>query len=257
MEELLKKLMDYGLGEREASLYLASLELGESGMSAIAKRARIKRSTAYLTFKALAVRGLMGSLKMRDGLHFIATKPEMFFSREERRLKELSNLLPQFKELALTKPYQPKIVLYEGKEAFKVVAEDSLRIPGATLRYIGSLKELHRVVSEEYDLNHYLPRRIRMNIFMKGIFFDNLGDKTKKLVGQENNEKELRAVKYLPAKYNHNTSTLIYDDRVIVFGGGKELVVLMIESKEIAFSEQQKFDLIWDLVGNQDKGSNQ
>lgn len=249
MEELFKKLVDYGLEEREASLYLASLELGESGMSAIAKRAKIKRSTAYLTFKGLEARGLMGSLKMRDGLHFIATKPEMFFAREERRLKELSSLLPQFKALAGNIPYQPKIILYEGKEAFKVVAEDSLKTAGTTLRYIGSLRELHGVVSEEYDLNHYLPRRVKMNIFMKGIFFDDLGDKTAKLVGQENNEKELREVKYLPPKYKHNTSTLIYDDRVIIFGGGKELVVLMIESKEIAFSEKQKFDLIWDLVG--------
>jgi sugar-specific transcriptional regulator TrmB len=249
MTELLEKLIDYGLSTREASLYLASLELGESGMSALAKRANIKRSTAYLTFKTLEARGLMGSLKMRDSIHFIATKPEMFFSREERRLKELSSLLPEFKELAQTKPYKPKIVSYEGKEAFKVVAEDSLRTPGTTLRYIGSLKELHRVVSEDYDLKHYLPRRVKLGISMKGIFFDDLLDKTKKRVGQENNQQELREVKYLPSKYSHNTSTLIYDDRVIIFGGGKELVVFMIESKEIAFSERQKFDLIWDLVG--------
>lgn len=248
MEEILKKLTDYGLSGREASLYLASLELGESGMSAISKRAKIKRSTAYLTFKTLEARGLMGSLKMRDCLHFIATKPEIFFSREERRLKELQNLLPKFKELSTNRPYKTKVVSYEGKEGFKIIAEDSLKTPGAVLRYIGSLKELHQVVGEDYDLKHYLPERIKRNIFMKALFFDDLTGEAKRTIGQENSEKELREVRYLPSKYNHNTSTLIYDDRVIIFGGGKESIVVMIESKEISLSEKQKFDLIWDLA---------
>jgi HTH-type transcriptional regulator, sugar sensing transcriptional regulator len=245
--ELAEKLIEYGLTSREASLYLASLELGESGMSTIAKRAKIKRPTAYLTFKTLEEKGLMGSLKMRNSLHFIATDPEMFFAREKRRIKELYDLLPKFKDVQLNKPSGTKIVSYEGKEAFKVVAEDSLRTPNSTIRFIGSLKELHNIVGEEYDINHYLPRRIKNNIFMKGLFFDNLTVGVKKLVGQENNQKELRETRYLPSKFYHETSTLIYDDRVIIFGGNKGQVVIMIENKDIAFSEQQKFDLIWDL----------
>lgn len=249
MEDLFKKLVDYGLGEREASLYLASLELGESGMTAIAKKAKIKRPTAYLTFKTLEARGLMGSLKMRDSLHFIATEPEMFFAREERRLKELANLLPQFKELTVNKSYQPKIMYYEGKEAFKVVAEDSLRDHGSILRYIGSLGELHNVVGEDYDLQHYLPRRIKKGIFMKGLLFNDLSSKAKAHTEEVSDERELREVRLLPVKYKHSTSSLIYGDRVIIFGGGKEKIVVVIESKEIAFSEKQKFDLIWDLVG--------
>ena len=248
MNELIEKLIEYGLTQREASLYLASLELGESGMSNIAKRAKIKRPTAYLTFKTLEEKGLMGSLKMRNGLHFIATDPEMFFAREKRRVKALFDLLPKFKEVPINKSRKTKIVSYEGKEAFRVVAEDSLKTPNSTICFIGSLKELHKIVGEEYDVKHYLPRRIKNNIYMKGLFFEDLTVGMKKIVGQENNHRELREVKYLPSKFYHETSTLIYDDRVIIFGGNKEQVVIMIENEDIAFSERQKFNLIWDLA---------
>ncbi|MEI8339824.1 MAG: helix-turn-helix domain-containing protein [bacterium] len=253
MNELLNKLIEYGLKEREASLYLASLELGESGMSAIAKKAKIKRSTAYLTFKTLEERGLMGSFKMRFGLRFVATRPETFFTREERRLKELTFILPQLKELTITKSYKPKIMYYEGREGYRIAIEDSLKTPGITLRHIGSLKEAHKVMGEDYDFNHYMPTRIKNKIFLKGLYFNDVTERAKEWILPENEIKHLRKIYYLPEKYNHNTSTLIYNDRVIISGGSKELIVVVIESKEIAHSEQQKFDLIWDLIENQKK----
>ena len=248
MEELLKKLIDYGLSEKEAALYLASLELGESGMSAIAKKAGSKRSTAYLTFKVLEARGLMGSLNMRDGLRFIPTQPEIFFAREERRLKELSNLLPQFKELTVSKPYQPKIIFYEGKEGYRIALENSLKIPNVMIRYIGSFEEVYKVTGEDYDRDHYMPRRVKHNISIRNLTFDNLTPKSKEWINEAGNPKQLREIRHLPMKYNFNTASMICNDKVIVFSGSKEKIAVVIESKEIAFSEKQKFDLIWDLM---------
>ena len=248
MDKLLQKLMEYGLSEREAALYLANLELGESSMSIIAKKAKIKRSTAYLTFKTLETRGLMGSLKMHNGLRFIATKPEIFFLHEERKLKELSILLPQFKDLTTNRPYQPKIFFYEGKEGYKTAVEYSLKTPNTIIRYIGSFEEVYKVVGLDYDHNHYMPRRVKNRISIKNLTFDNLSDQSKKWINKEVNNKELREIRYLPIKYNFNTAFMICDDKVIIFSGSEEKIAAVIESKEIAFSEKQKFDLIWDLV---------
>jgi len=250
MEELLKKLIEYGLGEREAALYLASLEIGESGMAPVAKKAGIKRSTAYLTFETLEARGLMGSFKMRDGLHFVATKPEIFFAREERRLKELSNLLPKFKELTSTKLGRPKIVYYEGKEGYRIAVEDSLKKPSETIRYIGSYDEVYKVVGADYDRDHYLPRRLKQRIFIKNLSFDDLNDKTKKQIDVETNGEQLRETRHLPSEYKFPSASMIYSNKVIIFAGSQEKVVVVIESVEIAHSEKQKFDLLWDLVGN-------
>jgi sugar-specific transcriptional regulator TrmB len=254
MKELLIKLMDYGLEEREAALYLASLEVGESGMTAIAKKAKIKRSTAYLTFKTLEARGLMGSLKMRDGLHFIATKPELFFAREERRLKDLSSLLPQFKELSVENYSKPNIIFYEGKEGTRIALEGSLKTMNTKLRYIGSFEEVYKMVGDDYDKNHYMPKRVKRGIAIRNLTFDDFTEKSRKWINQDTDSKYLRETRYLPKEYTFGATSLICNDQVIIFGGGKENIVIVIESKEIAFSEQQKFDLIWNLIGQNKQG---
>ncbi len=227
---------------------MASLELGESSMSIIAKRAKIKRPTAYLTFKTLESRGLMGSLKMHNGLRFIATKPEIFFLHEERKLKELTNLLPQFKELIISKPYQPKVFFYEGDEGYKTAVEYSLKTPNTIIRYIGSFEEVYKVVGVDYDNKYYMPRRVKNKILIRNLTFNNLLDQSK-IINKEINKEQLREMRFLPVKYNFHTATMICDDLVIIFSGSEEKIAAVIESKEIAFSEKQKFDLIWDLLG--------
>ncbi len=123
--------------------------------------------------------------------------------------------------------------------------EDSLRKPNITLRVIGSLNEIHKVMTEEMDLNYYIPQRLKKHIFIKCLYFPNI----KQHIKDRDHTKELREVRYIPEKYAHDTSMLIYENKVVIAGAKKELVAVMIESEAIAESEKKKFDLIWDLVG--------
>ncbi|GEM_PF-6763953 len=81
MQNIPNLLAGYGLTKKEAGLYLASLALGEATMSALARWAKLKRTSAYLVFKSLEDRGLMGSFKMSTGLRFVATKPEILLAK--------------------------------------------------------------------------------------------------------------------------------------------------------------------------------
>ena len=56
LEQDLKNL---GLSEKEAIIYLASLELGPSTIQEISKKAQIKRSSTYDMIRFLMERGLM------------------------------------------------------------------------------------------------------------------------------------------------------------------------------------------------------
>jgi HTH-type transcriptional regulator, sugar sensing transcriptional regulator len=243
--EIISVLTEYGLNQREAALYLAGLEMGECGMAPIAKKAGIKRPTAYLTFKTLEQKGLMGSFKMRNGLRFVTTKPDVLVARAKVKAKNLESIIPNINAIMGSGSYKPKISYYEGREGFFTAIENCFKNPNSTLRHIGSLKETHKVVGEDYDFNYFIPKRVKNNIRMKALYFPDVTQK----ITTRNDEAELREMRFLPMKYNNNTSTLIMDDRIIISGGSKELIVVVIESKEIAFSEKQKFDLIWDLVG--------
>lgn len=246
MEDIRAALTQYGLEEKEILLYLASLVLGETNMSELARKAGLKRATAYLIFKSLERKGLMGSFKMRRGLRFIATRPEFLISTAQKRLEELQSLLPELKAIVQKADRSPQIYYYEGREGYLVAAEDSLKTPNVTVRHIGSLKEIHNIVSLDYDTRHYIPHRVKNRIFFRALYFKS---EVEEEIAGRNHAAELREVRYLPETYLHKTSTLIYGNRIAIFSTKKELSAAIIESEEIAAGEREKFDLIWDLLG--------
>jgi HTH-type transcriptional regulator, sugar sensing transcriptional regulator len=246
MANIQKILKDYGLDDKEAALYLASLELGETHMARLAKRAGLKRTSAYLIFKALEVRGLMASFKMRSGLRFVGTRPEALINKTKRQLEELESVLPELKAIIQKEGLKPKLYYYEGKEGYLVATEDSLKTTGAIVRHIGALAEIHDVIGFDYDAQHYIPTRVKQRIFFKALYFES---ETEDEIKNRSHAAELREIRYLPEQYHYQTSTLIYGDKIAIFSTRKELITVIIESKEIAESERKKFDLIWDLVG--------
>src|SRR3989338_6412357 len=73
---LVKILEDLGLSEKEAKVYLASLELGESAPAEIAKHAGINRDTTYVIAEKLVKDGLMSQLEKDKKTYFMAENPE-------------------------------------------------------------------------------------------------------------------------------------------------------------------------------------
>lgn len=234
-----------GLDEKEAALYLASLELGEANMTELAKKAEIKRTTAYLAFESLEKKGLMGSFKMKSGLRFVPTRPELLVDKTQKQLDDLKTLLPELKAISEKPESAPKLYYYEGKEGYFTAAEGSLRTPNSIIRHIGSLKETHNVVTLDYDTNHYIPTRIGRHIFMKALYY---ASETEQEIKSRKHAEELREVRYLPEKYICKTSMLIYQNTVAIFSTKKELMTIIIESPEVAEGERRKFDMIWDLL---------
>lgn len=241
--DIRKALKDYGLNDNEVGLFLASLKLGETSIAHIAEEAGIKRSTAYSVAKSLETKGLMGSFRMRSGMRFVASPPSALIKQLHRHIDDISAILPELNALSAETKTKPQITLYEGKEGYFTVAEDSLSVPNEIIYHIGSLQKAHDVIGEDYDFKYYVPTRVKNHIKFKALYFaEEIQGITK-----EQDVKELREIRLLPQKYFHPTSMLIYRDNVVIFTSKKELVAIKIRSKEIAEAEKQKFKMIWDL----------
>lgn len=234
-----------GLTADEVALYLAALELGESPISAIAKRAGINRSTAYTVAKSLEQKGLLGSFRMRGELRFVASNPKTLLAQAEKRTADLKAILPELDALHAGAPHRPKVTSYEGKEGYYTVVEDSLRVPNITLRHIGSLTDVWSVIGREYDLTHYVPTRLKQHIRICCLYFP---EGVKEEVGTMDHAKELREVRYLPQQHAYPNSTLIYRNKVAIFTSRQEFITVLIESEEIAEAERQKFDMLWSAM---------
>ena len=60
---LISELQKIGFSDKEAAVYLAGLELGQATILEIAKKAKIKRPTAYVIVEGFIERGLASSFE--------------------------------------------------------------------------------------------------------------------------------------------------------------------------------------------------
>src|SRR5437899_393424 len=96
-----KELQDLGLSEKEASIYLAALEIGRATADQLAKHAKIKRPTTYVQLESLMKKGLMSTYEEDKKTYFAPESPELlkrFLQKQKEELNskesELDSLLP-------------------------------------------------------------------------------------------------------------------------------------------------------------------
>lgn len=125
-DKLKNILLELGLSENEALVYLASLHLGPSAILKIAKSAEIKRTTVYAVVESLKKKGLMNvEIKGWKKL-FAAERPEKLYSTIEARKELVRENLPEFSALYNLKGEEGFIKYHEGLESIKSVYDSLL-----------------------------------------------------------------------------------------------------------------------------------
>ncbi len=242
-EKIYSALRTIGLNDREIKLYVANLQLGETGMGELARAAGLKRTSAYVVFTSLEEKGLVGSFRRKSGLRFMAKDPMFLVEKTQREMSAINEVLPELKALSTGRPDKPKITYFEGREAYRRIAEECLKDKNTIMRHIGSLSEAYRILGQNYDLEFFVPQRIKNKISLRALYLPDT-----KTIFKKDNGNELREVRYLPEKTNIKTLTLIHGNKVIISTGSETLGIAVIESEEIAQAEKEKFDLIWRMA---------
>src|SRR4030042_5728303 len=93
-------LQEIGLTEKEAKIYLAAWELGETTIQRIAKKSGVKRATIYRIAEELKKKGLVVSYKKRSGTVYFAESPKKLNEKIQARANLMANILPNM--LAIT-----------------------------------------------------------------------------------------------------------------------------------------------------------
>ncbi|MCC7356891.1 helix-turn-helix domain-containing protein [Candidatus Uhrbacteria bacterium] len=121
MHESVRHLLELGLSEKEAGVYLALLELGPSGVQAVAEKAGINRSTAYALFQTLKQRGLVSEAEQESRTVFIPESPHRLHEQLEKELQEiekrrqkLGEVMPDFMALFHAIEHKPRVRYFEG-----------------------------------------------------------------------------------------------------------------------------------------------
>ncbi|MFT7184630.1 MAG: sugar-specific transcriptional regulator TrmB [Oceanicoccus sp.] len=242
--DLHKTLINIGLTDKEAHVYLACLELGQSPASDIALRAKLNRVTTYDILKKLLHRGYISTLTQNGIKTFTATDPDSIRKDMRDRYMDLKSALPDLRRLH-GKTQHPLIRYYEGVEAIKKVYADTLSSKTEILNYADS--RLVRQFWPSYD-EDYVTARVKKKIYLRGIApQDRFGD----VVAQENKDNH-REIRLVPGeKFPFHNEINIYDDKVSIVSFGKDEVLgMIIQSQEIADTQRAIFTMAWAFSGS-------
>jgi len=236
--EIKDVLKQFGLKNKESTVYLAALELGTTTVSQIAKKAAIKRTTVYDILDSLIIKGLIGQTKKGKKRYFYAEDPEKLHKLLEEKKSKLMEILPQLKSIYNVSGTKPKIRYYEGKEGLRDVYRDTLTYKGEMQAFLS--ENVLKYLGEEF-MREYLKRRIKSKIFARVIGPDTAEIRKYKAA----DKKGLKITRIVDKKkYPFSIEMNIYGNK-IAFMSFKEELGIIIESNEIAKNMIALFDLAW------------
>lgn len=246
----IETLKQFGLSEKEASVYLALLELGPSGVTEIAAKAKINRTTGYDILEALVHYGLVGYVKEEKKKHYVAENPELLVTYLEKKGKELieksqeaKKLLPELKSVYNSLPHKPKVKYYDGEDGIIAMYEDSLTSSTEILSWLNT--ERTADFSAPYFTEYY-KRRTKKGIHIKAI----VNDVPIAWEINARNKEEDREMRIIPREMMDIVpECYIYDDKVS-FMSLREKFGVMIESKDIAEAQRKLYDLAWKALND-------
>jgi len=237
-------LKEIGLSENEAKAYLALLELGESSIAQIAKKAGIKRPTTYLIIEDLKEKRLVGATKKGKKTLFLAEDPRKIVELLEERREKINRIMPQLLSITNFIDKKPQIRFFEGKEGIKDVYRDTLNYPDQEMLAFFS-DSYAKFLDEDFVQNFYIPKRVEKKIWARTILPDQ--EIIRKFVA--NDVAQLRKTKIVPnGMYNINIEINIYGKRKVGIVSFEEQFALVIESQKIHESLRNIFNLVWDLL---------
>lgn len=232
-------LREAGLSEKEAKLYLAGLELGETTIQRLAEDAGIKRPTAYDIMRDLEKRGLF-SMSIRNKKRLLlAEDPTIVLGLLKAREQAFVKALPELKLLLGIAGRKPQVKFYEGVEGLKAMYWSTLESKGTILVY-GSVTDMWEAMPKDF-IKEYVKERIKKEIHVRGIV-PNTPDAQEYV---RRDSEELRQLLLIPReRFIFSNEINIYNNKVAIFSFPEKIGVV-IESKKIAETQRSIFELAW------------
>jgi sugar-specific transcriptional regulator TrmB len=243
-QEITLALQTLGLGEKEATVYVALLELGRGTVAQVGRKAGINRTTGYDILGSLANKGLVTISGKEPKSEYSAEPPEAvraFLEREAEAARERINkaeaFLPELRAAA-TMQNRPRIKFYEGAEGLKHVYEDTLTST-EPIRAYANVDDMHK------GLPNYFPTYYRRRA-AKGIAIRAIVPKTPTGIERATHDtEEKREIAFVPPDaFYFSPEINIYNNKVMIASWREKLGVI-IESAEIADAMKKIYELAW------------
>ena len=242
-----RELVNLGLADKEAKVYLSALELGKSPVQRIAQKAGVNRATTYVIIKGLMKKGLMSNYNEGKKQFFFAEAPEklsILFRTQEQELKRkqeyLEKILPELKGLNVAKEGRQVVRYFEGKDGLRAMSEEFfLTKHTEPARMIFSYDLLSDIFSES-EQEEMRKKRLNKGVPVRSIMNDEMNKSGANKVSQAED------LTVSAKKFPITSDIAFFGNKVRIATQKGDLVGLIIENKEIANTLKTLFDLAWE-----------
>jgi sugar-specific transcriptional regulator TrmB len=245
---LLANLQETGLSEKEARVYLAMLELGESSIIPIAQRAGIKRTTVYNYLDDFRRLGLISMTVRNRRQHYVAASPARLSELMQARLAKVEEVVPTLFSLYKQEEGKPSVQMFEGVEGIKEVFRLSLETVGKKIDAIPVRSSGHNHVGDEFIVK-YLDDTKRKKIAYRSLrpSQDDAEYKKSGYLRYVPTPDDNRQIRIAPEWFTPESHIHMYDDTVAIFSQTKEKpYAMLITSKSYKQTMELFFASLWE-----------
>lgn len=237
-EVLVKNL---GMTEKEASVYLAILGLGNSTIKPIADRSGVKRTSIYYFIDRLVESGLVEQTIIRNRTYYKALPPQSMIDLQKSRLKEIEQALPDFMSIYNFSTKKPHMSYYEGPEQMKNIMLEENRCKEVLSIWPG--KDVIDMVGGTGFMEELDRTRRANGTYLRVIRFK---DRESTFRGSASGKDHMREIRWAPEGTDFPLAISVFDTGKVGFmTTRKEGFGIMIESKELERAMRHLFELFW------------
>lgn len=241
--EVLKKI---GLSDGEVKIYSAVLDIGATTINNIHERVGIDRRNIYDILNKLIERGLISYFDENGKRTFRVSNPEKLISYIEEKKsnldnikKEIETILPHVKEIFNSKKEENFAEIFKGPEGMKAVWDDILNYKECF--WIGSgfyVPTKFPAFFKDWNIRRKKKKAKSYHLFR----YEKGEEARKNLLGYE-------GIKILPKEFSKNpVVTVIYGEKVAQMMLGENIMVFVIQNKELAENYKYYYEYLRDNV---------
>ncbi len=233
---IVNQLIEFGLTEKEAIIYLTAIESGNLPAQQLSKNSGVNRSSTYVTLESLITKGLVGKSENSAGISMYEAfnpdtllKEAVVMEREQIKIhQDIDALIPELTSLSATLALHPRVKFYEGSGGIETATHDLSTTDS---------KEIIRAFAIKPIVSHRKNERLIRIIspYRGGAIF-------------VSNNKSL-SIHFVPAKqYDFSSDIRIYDNKIVLVSEREEFAAI-IEDAHFAEIMKETFDLAWEEAG--------
>ncbi|MFH0936631.1 MAG: helix-turn-helix domain-containing protein [Candidatus Woesearchaeota archaeon] len=244
-----KELIDLGLSEKEADLYLICLKTGEVTASRISDLLKLPRSTIYDLLEKLKHNGFITSFVKDKKTYFLANNPEIIIKSIEEKKNELidslnnkkqklQDLIPKLKEIQNQINIKPTAEVFEGTVSISKIL-DEIAQNAKTIKLIGN--QVNAIQRIGYRTDRFRNLRKETKSKMYQILEDSKEARNEKV-------DKYTEVRFLKSIKDSKEVLIIYNDTTVHIILSEEISAIRIKSKEYTQSKEIIFDELWKIA---------